>query len=274
MKLALNFSHPAADLLRSGAIDFDYFKTPAWPDLISQARQQRPVAVHFDLKAGQGQIDGRSWEEIDTILADTPTRYVNLHLTPTLEHFPDIRQDDTSPAQLRRVAQEVIEEVGCLAEHFGASRVIVENIPYRGAASRWLRLSVEPELIWEVVEQTGCGLLLDISHARIAAHHLGWDAHDYMCALPVEHLRELHFTGLQRINGRLQDHLAAQPEDWGVLEWVLEQVHRGKWARPHMLAFEYGGVGGFFSNYTDPAVIREQVPRLFDLLKRSQESDF
>lgn len=267
MKLAINFSYPAVDMLRSGAIEFDYFKTPAWPELISQARQQRPVAVHFDLQAGQGQIAGRAWEEIDAILADTPTRYVNLHLTPTVEYFPGIPQDGAGPEQYRQVAQEIIEDIRCVAEHFGPERVIVENIPYRGADCRWLRLAVEPDLICQVVEETGCGLLLDIAHARIAAHHLGRNAEDYMRSLPVDRLCELHFTGLQRINGRLQDHLAAQPEDWQALEWVLEQIRSGDWAHPHLLAFEYGGVGGFFSNFTDAGVISEQVPRLFDLLK-------
>ena len=36
-----------------------------------------------------------------------------------------------------------------------------------------MRPSVEPEVITRVVEESGCGLLLDISHARIVANYLG-----------------------------------------------------------------------------------------------------
>jgi uncharacterized protein (UPF0276 family) len=266
MKLALNYSHPAVELVQSGTIQIDLFKTPDWPELISAARLHRPVAVHFNLQAGQGQIANHSWDAIAAHLADTGTRYVNLHLTPTCEHFPNIPQESVAPEHEHHIVQAQVAEIEIVARRFGPQAVIVENIPYRGADCRWLRLAVEPGVICQVVRDTGCGLLLDISHARIAAHHLGMDACDYMSALPVDRLRELHFTGLQRINGRLQDHLEAQPEDWQALEWVLEQIRRGNWAQPHLLAFEYGGVGGFFSQYTEVRVIAGQVPKLYDLV--------
>lgn len=267
MKLALNYSHPAAELVNSDTIDIDFFKTPPWPDLIGEASRHRPVAVHFDLQAGQGQIANRSWGDIDACLADTAaTRYVNLHLAPGCAHFPGIPQESLEPQHREMVVQVLIDDISAAADHFGIQAVIVENIPYRGADSRWLRLAAEPSVICQVVRETGCGLLLDIAHARIAAHQLGMDAIAYLSALPIEQLRELHFTGLRRINGRLQDHVEAQDEDWPVLRWILDQISRGNWARPHMMAFEYGGVGGFFSQNTDPAVIAAQVPELYKLV--------
>ena len=57
IKLAVNYSDATADLLRRGHVDFDYFKTPAWPDLIATAQALRPVNVHFPLLVGYG-IDG------------------------------------------------------------------------------------------------------------------------------------------------------------------------------------------------------------------------
>ncbi|HLV36123.1 MAG TPA: hypothetical protein VKY59_13445, partial [Spirillospora sp.] len=57
MKFALNYSPQAAELLRAGDIDIDLFKCPDWPHLIEQARQQRPVYIHFPLVAGQHNID-------------------------------------------------------------------------------------------------------------------------------------------------------------------------------------------------------------------------
>jgi hypothetical protein len=56
-------------------------------------------------------------------------------------------------------------------------------------------------------------------------------------------------------------------QDWPVLAWALERIQKGEWATPGMLAFEYGGVGGWFEDRTDPIVIAEQAPRLYEMVK-------
>ncbi len=70
-------------------------------------------------------------------------------------------------------------------------------------------------------------------------------------------------TGLQWIDGELEDHLGIQQPDWEVLTGVLENIHTGCWGDPWMLAFEYGGVGDLFAWRSDPDVIARQVPRLY-----------
>jgi hypothetical protein len=93
------------------------------------------------------------------------------------------------------------------------------------------------------------------------------DEYTYMSKLPVERLCELHFTGLHKFNGHLQDHLEVLEDDWPVLEWVLEQIHISDWANPWMLALEYGGVGKKFAWRSDPDVIATDIPRLHSLIK-------
>jgi hypothetical protein len=77
----------------------------------------------------------------------------------------------------------------------------------------------------------------------------------------------MHFAGIHVIYGILRDHLAIQPCDWLALEWVLQNIRRGEWSQPWMLAFEYGGVGEIFEWRSDPQVIAEQVPRLYQMVK-------
>jgi uncharacterized protein (UPF0276 family) len=165
------------------------------------------------------------------------------------------------------VLERMLADVSLLVERFGAERVIVENVPYRALQGETLQPAVMPQAIQEIIRMTGCGLLLDISHARIAAHHLGMDARDYMDQLPMERLCELHFTGLHTINGRLIDHLGVQESDWPVLAWALQRIRAGEWGRPWMLAFEYGGVGTKFAWRSDAQVISQQAPRLRQLIE-------
>lgn len=263
MKFAINYSKQAAQLVEHGEIAIDYFKCPDWPGMVEEASRLRPVAVHFTLNAGNGQIQKTDWKLIEQLLHKTGTAYVNVHIAPESKDFPGIPVDTQRAEEYRAVIDRVITDVQLIVNRFGAERVIVENVPYRGKDGSFLRPGVEPGAINQVLDETGCGLLLDISHARITARQLGIDERTYMAALPVDRLREIHFTGLHNLNGYLQDHLPVLEADWPILDWVLERVQRKEWSFPTMLAFEYGGVGEKFSWRSDTAVIAEQVPRLY-----------
>jgi len=262
MNFAINYSPQAAELVRNGTIQIDYFKTPPWPEMIAEAEQLAPVAVHFEL--GIGNAIEANLTEIERFLASTATRYVNIHLLIRPAEMPGIPVEERpAPAQREAVIERMLAGIQHLTAHFGAERVIAENIPFHPEERASLLACVEPEVISTVIEESNCGLLLDVSHARIAAHALGVDAHTYIESLPVARLCELHFTGIHNWEGYLMDHLEILEEDWPWLDWVLERMRSGGWAQAHMLAFEYGGTGEFFRRFSDPQVISRQVPRLY-----------
>jgi uncharacterized protein (UPF0276 family) len=267
MKLAINYSKQADQLVQEGSIHVDLFKCPDWPDMIQQASQIRPVAVHFPLNVGTAEGPDVGFERIARLMEETGTHFVNLHLAPYNKGYSGVEAENPSPEQARKVLENALRQMRAFTEFFGPERVILENDPYHGSAGFILRTGAEPEVICHLLEETGCGLLLDISHARISAHYLGVDAKEYMLALPVSRLRELHFTGLHYLDGRPEDHLPILETDWPVLEWVLDKIETGAWALPRMLAFEYGGVGGKFADRSDPEVIAEQVPQLYRLVR-------
>ena len=272
MQLAINYSTQAAALLAAGQIHLDRFKCPDWPDMIAEAQAMLPVAVHFTLTAGSGKLKKTAdWDFIAGLLAQTNTPYVNLHLAPTLKDFPDFSVADLSEAEARKVFKAMRKDVRAAVREFGADRVIVENVPYRGHQDKVFRTAVEPDRIQEIFADTGCGLLLDISHARISAHYLGLESFDYMEQLPLHQIKELHFTGLHDLDGYLQDHLPVLDEEWPVLEQILERIRSGRWAEPWLLSFEYGGVGDKFADRSDSAVMAAQVPRLHRMVKELKE---
>jgi uncharacterized protein (UPF0276 family) len=269
MEFAINYSTQAAALLAAGKIEIDRFKCPDWPDLIAEASRHRPAAVHFELQARRSDLSEVDWERVAGLLEATGTPYVNLHLDPRRRDYPGFPADTQDNAQREQVVERMLRAVMTAVRRFGAERVIVENVPYRGPAGKVLRPAVEPEVIRYITNRSGCGLLLDISHARIAARHLEVDEKAYMSELPVERLRELHFTGLHWREGMWQDHLEALEADWPVLDWALERVRLGEWTRPWLLAFEYGGVGEKFAWRSESAVIATQAPRLYEILSRA-----
>jgi uncharacterized protein (UPF0276 family) len=269
MKFALNYSQQAGNLLQTGLVDLDVFKLPDLPEAIQAARALRPIYVHFGLVAGSGQLGSVDWKHIEDILAQTGTLYVNLHLYPRLDNFVAAPIDPSDPPAVDEalVIECMLKEVALAASKFGPERVIVENVPYPDPFNPIARCAVEPRVVNQVLDETGCGFLLDISHARIAAKSLKMDEHDYINALPVDRLRELHFAGLQHEGRWLRDHKPMSNGDWVALEWALGNIWSGQWARPWAVTFEYGGIGPGFSEHTEANVIAAQVPKLYELLK-------
>jgi uncharacterized protein len=265
MLFSINFSTQAAVLLDQHKIQLDRFKCPDWPELIEEAGLRLPVAVHFTLAAGRGKLAKKNLDKVAALSEETGTPFINLHLEAKQSDFPDIPIDSTRPSDRDKVLTQTLTDVELAVKRFGAGRVIVENVPYR-LAGNVLRPSVEPEAICRVVRETGCGLLLDIPHARITALQLGIDEREYIGSLPVHSLKELHFTGVHTFDSWLQDHLPARDADWQTLDWVLESIKLGEWPRPWMLAFEYGGVGWKFSWRSDAHVIETHCRKLYSLV--------
>ncbi|MFN2194628.1 MAG: DUF692 family multinuclear iron-containing protein [Anaerolineales bacterium] len=264
MLFALNYSPEAADLIASGDIQVDLFKTPPWEWMITEAAAYCPVAVHFELRAGSGKLAHTDWDEIERILESTSTRYVNAHLDAKLKDFPPDFENLPPEQRQELVTQALIHDLNPLVNHFGADRVLIENAPYRGPEqTRKCRESSLPEVFHAVIAATGCDFLLDLAHARITAAAFGIDPADYIAALPHERIKELHISGIHLWGeNRLQDHLELLPEDWQWLDWAIEQTRTGRWPEAHLLAFEYGGTGPFFHEHSDRQVIANQVPRM------------
>lgn len=267
MLLAINYSHPAARLVSQGVILVDRFKCPGWPEMIAEAKELLPVLVHFDLKAGNGNLMVENWEFIRELLETTKTPFFNLHLNPTIKNYPDMQIDTIESNHRDLVISRAIMDVNSAKANLPHQEIILENVNYRRSDGKTMRLAVEPVFIKRTIEETGSGLLLDISHARISAHALDMDVYEYMSLLPVDRLRELHFTGLHSIDGRLVDHLPIIETDWPILEWTLERIKNGDWAKPWLLALEYGGVGEKYEKRSDEKVIAEQVPLLYEKIR-------
>jgi len=263
MNFAINYSPASVQLLESGKITLDYFKCPDWEWMISEASAYLPVAVHFDLAAGDGRAGEINWGHIWHCLEVTGTPYLNLHLESKIKDFTSsLPLDTVEPAHRRMVYDQVLRDIEMISQHIPTERIILENVPYRGLGGKILRPSVEAEIIHRLLETSGCGFLFDLPHARISAHYLGMTEQEYISQLPMQRIREMHFTGMEWIDGKLTDHLGASEPDWFALEWVFAFLARNEIPRPWLLAFEYGGVGEKFEWRSDPDVIAAQMPRL------------
>ena len=281
MQFSVHYNPKLARLVTDGHLRLDYFKCPAWPDLIQEAQAVAPVYVHFPLAVGhpEGFVydterkTAVDWSIFEPLMQDTP--YLNLHVLPLCEWYPTMPPATRDPIHIEMMMDNVIRGIDDAVNRVGAERVILENVN----GPLVMQAAFTPSFVRQIVRETGTGFLLDISHARLASEEFGVAVEDYLAGLPLDRIRETHVTGIQPLGGdwletartlnpylahayagQRLDHLPMTDDDWAFFDWSLDQIQSGKWSTPWMMAYEYGGVGGMWEMISDEAVYREQIP--------------
>jgi uncharacterized protein (UPF0276 family) len=74
--------------------------------------------------------------------------------------------------------------------------ILIENVStYVGFAHATM---TEPEFLTLLTKRTGCGILLDVNNVFVSAHNMGFDAADWITALPGGCVGEIHLGGHAR----------------------------------------------------------------------------
>jgi uncharacterized protein (UPF0276 family) len=259
MQFAVNYSTQLQNLLEKDHLPVDLIKCPEWDGIIAQSNKFRPVYVHFDILLGLGLIQSLDFGKIRSLIALTDTRHLNAHLVAS----PDM--DPSSKADNLHLLKIWENELYQLSAAFGIRNIAVENFPFM-PYQPYQKMAVNADNIAQIVHSTGCGFLLDLAHARISSQVLGLNAQNYIESLPVDRLVEMHITGVKSYNGYLTDHFELQEADWQFAQWAIANIKSGHWQEPHVVAFEYGGVGEIFAWRTSQAVLETQIPRMAQLI--------
>ena len=83
-----------------------------------------------------------------------------------------------------------------LQDHLGR-QILIENV------SSYVRFADSTLSEWEfvaaVAAESGCGILLDLNNIYVAAMNHGFECRDYLAAMPVGAVQELHLAGHSRV---------------------------------------------------------------------------
>ena len=291
MQFAVNYSEPLARLLQEGTVTVDLIKCPAWPDLIGKALQLSPCYVHLPLNVGGGFGDAFNsetrkkvdWDFIEDLLVRTNTPIINVHLSPWQEFNQDVENDPWSDAAYERIFEKTIHDLEGVVRRWGKEMVIAEN-PFPDPKS--ISVNSRPDFVKEVVETLDIGFLFDISHSRLAARKLGMGEEEYLLQLPLDRTKEIHVTGIKRLEGewaekllrnrpkefnieeylgREIDHQSLSEDDFCFLERIYRMIENDVCCKPWVSSLEHGGIGPFWELSLDDAVLAEQLPRLYNM---------
>jgi uncharacterized protein (UPF0276 family) len=272
-------------LADGGAELVDYLKVGPFMGeaAIAELAPAYPLMLHLDdTLSGETAPSRELVERLERWIALTGTPWTSEHIGFSVA---DVTLDGTlitQPASALLSRQRALENIARNARVLAASLtvpLILENVPFFPNLAH-MHIT-EPEFITEVIERSGCDLLLDLAHARVSASVLRCDVRDYLARLPLARTVELHLSGprplkeldakrraLVEENARSVAHLISfgeddlvdahapmQEEDYVLLEWVLRR------AEPKAISLEY---------FRQPEALREQLLRLNSILGRSK----
>ena len=257
IQLTTDLSNPLLELLRDNQAPIDAVEVGSWfsVEQIGDYRKTLPqFPFHFhggDLIERVGLIPGTN-SRIAAYLHCTQSPWASMHITmwlPGMIWLMSRRGWRMPLPNPERATQRFIQKVRRLARSIHVP-VILENIeplPFDG-----YDFEVQTERIKKVIEETNCGFLLDIGHARVSAARLGADIHDYLRGLPLNRVVQVHVSGPRMRDGHLVDaHEPLQEVDYTLLDFVLEQT------QPQVVTLEY---------IRERESLREQLFRLRGIL--------
>lgn len=140
-------------------------------------------------------------EDIRTTLEITGASYYTDHLA--LTSVPGIELGHLSPVWFTRKNLESVARNISVVQEYTGRMLALENISYSFDIPR--RELRQTEFFCELVERTGCGMLLDVTNLFINAFNEQFDPLDWLDQLPLSRVVHVHLAGGTREGGKLYD---------------------------------------------------------------------
>lgn len=232
--VGIGFREPfRADLfLHQNKIDFleitadHYFdvsrKKLAELDLLKEHFSLVPHGLNLSLGSAEG-IDELYLEKFAALVENVNPPWFSEHLCFTRSGGTDIGH--LAPVPYTDESLKVfIENISRVKKRINAP-LILENITYtmRFPSSKMS----ETEFIRRILEETDCGLLLDVTNLYINSKNFNFDWREFLDELPTERIVQLHFVGSHKHNDRLIDAHAdrTDAEIWEVFGEVCRRAN-------------------------------------------------
>lgn len=165
-------------------------------DYLTRIRERYPLSIHgvgLSL-AGEAPLDPAHLRQLRQLIDRYEPEVFSEHLAWASHggvFFNDLLPVPYHEGTLKRVC----EHLDVLQNHLGR-RILLENPAtyVEFEASTY----AEQDFIREVVQRSGCGLLLDVNNLYVSCVNHGRDCHAYLQTLPLERVGEIHLAGFHR----------------------------------------------------------------------------
>jgi uncharacterized protein (UPF0276 family) len=235
IQLGIAISKTAVGLLEAGQLDVDYVQVygQLGVDTINKIARRKPVMLH-DLHDSfwlnyENPFREEVMQEARAMLDIAQSPWFSTGIGASAEPqghrdgpYREAQKEDLQPRE--RVIENIVKHGRRLRDWLNVP-LLLENFNYHPTNA--YEYICEPELFNFLLDEIGCGMLLDLAHARISAHNMKAWGHTepYLEALPLNKVREIHFTRPGWQGDQMVDlHGPVEEDDFVWLAWVLERA--------------------------------------------------
>jgi uncharacterized protein len=171
----------------------NFLANPHATELLVDLSRDYPISVHtVGVSVGSANgLDRRHLARVLALIDAINPVLVSGHLawsTHNGEYLNDLLPLPFDAETLRLVSAHIREVQDCLGRNY-----LLEN-PSSYVAFGTSTMT-EAEFLNEIVRQTGCQLLCDVSNVYLSARNMGYDAYEYIDAISGDSVGELHLGG-------------------------------------------------------------------------------
>lgn len=193
-------------------------------------RHDYPISLHgvgLSLGSAEG-LDRAHLKRVRDLVARIEPGLVSEHLSWSMTG--GVYLADLLPLPMTEEALDVVCRHVDQVQEALRRQILIEN------PSTYLQFThstmPEWEFLTKLAARTGCGILCDVNNIYVSACNHGWDALDYLAALPKAAVGEIHLAGhaMKEIGGRvlrIDDHGSRVSLDvWRLYEQALARFGR------------------------------------------------
>ncbi len=191
-------------------------------ELLKQHFQLVPHGLNLSLGSAEG-IDENYLEKFTRLVDTVKPAWFSDHICFTRSGGKEIGH--LAPVPYTNEAVKVFVRNITRVKARIKTPLILENITY---TNRFPSSEMsESEFITRILEETDCGLLLDITNLYINSKNFSFDWREFLDQLPMERIIQLHFVGTHKHNNRLVDAHAnkTDAEIWDVFREVCSRAN-------------------------------------------------
>ena len=239
MKIACNYFPETEQLFDEGAIELDYFKFPAltfqmeimknldeFEAFCAGTTARRPILLHGLYPAPHDLSSPSFQSEFDDTASD---RLIKMTKTPGISLHPSLTRFSTNDS-FDDILNTIISNASFLKDKYSHLEFVsLENLDHL----TWGDL-IKPEIITKLINDSGCGFLLDVSHAYYASRYLKIPFYDYLMRLPLGKITEIHINGWIETETAIMSHTKIHEKSYQTLRMLLQLCE------PKIITIEYG----------------------------------
>lgn len=238
----------------------DIVEVPGWGLDAALAARSAPLLLHnldMDVSlADTGYVDGEWAARANAAIRTAQSPWFSLHLGFSCERVRF--EEHMLPVSQVLPRDELLERIATTAtaaHEMVQVPLLLENLDYCPEGA--YEFVCESDFIRQVLDASGCGMLLDIGHLRVSASWLGIAPEQLLAELPLDRVGEVHVSSPRPLeHGEHPDllddaHAELTDEDVRLLQMVLTAT------RPRALVLEY---------QRESAALRSQLTQLRQIL--------